>query len=200
MMIAKKYPPPWDIKMNYELKPLRRRSIRLKDFDYSQCGGYFITICTRHRKCLFGDINDDQVKLNKIGKIAQTCWEDIPNHYPSVVLDEYIIMPNHLHGIILIDHKSVEAKNFEPQQFREPTNQFQQIIPRSIGCIIRGYKIGVTQSVRANTNIDIIWQRNFYEHVIRDDKELAILREYIAINPHNWKTDEFFSGNDFYLV
>ena len=136
--------------MKYNLVIHHRRSIRLQGYDYSLLGAYFVTICTQNRVCLFGEIADGKIVLNNAGKIAKQCWLEIPNHFPNVSLDQYVIMPNHVHGIIIIngnDDKTnmnnVGVQNFEPLQIKQ--NQFRKIIPRSIGTIIRGYKIGVTK-------------------------------------------------------
>jgi putative transposase len=164
-------------------KEMGRRSIRLKEYDYAQHGAYFVTICTENRECLFGNIIDGKMRLNEAGNIAETCWKKIPLHYPSVMLDEYIVMPNHIHGILSINNPSESTQN---------TNKFQKIISGSIGAIVRGYKTGVTKWFRANTNIFMVWQRNYYEQVIRDEADLNHIREYIIYNPTNWKDDELF--------
>jgi REP element-mobilizing transposase RayT len=121
--------------------------------------------------------------LNEYGKIVQRCWLEIPQHFPNVRLDEFIIMPNHIHGIIVINN-DVGVQNFEPLQ-----NKYQKIIPRSIGSIVRGFKIGVTKWFRENTNIYTVWQRNYYEHIIRNEKELNEIRKYIINNPLKWELD-----------
>src|ERR1700722_13511603 len=150
-----------------------RKSIRLKGYDYSQNGLYFITICTYNRECLFGEIINKKMILNDAGKIANECWLKIPEHFPGAILHEHVIMPNHLHGIIELAGtvaardenvrikngagQNVGVQNFEPLPPHPPQpppqNQFQHIIPRSIGSIIRGYKIGVTKFFRDNTDI-----------------------------------------------
>ena len=93
-----------------------RRSVRLKEFDYSKAGAYFVTICTKDRECLFGEIIDEKVRLTQGGRIADEGWRNIPEHYPHVVLDEYVIMPNHVHGVIFISDDDVGVQNFEPLQ------------------------------------------------------------------------------------
>src|SRR5512146_2828735 len=91
-----------------------RRSIRLRDFDYSQAGAYFVTICTYERACRFGDVVDGDMRLNEAGRIVEQCWAAIPIHFPDVVLDAFVVMPNHVHGIVIITRKTVGAKNFSP--------------------------------------------------------------------------------------
>lgn len=180
-----------------------RKSIRLKGYDYSQAGLYFITICVQDRKCRFGEIAgvenfQPEMVLNDAGNIADKCWLEIPKHFPNAVLHEYIVMPNHVHGIVeLIQTGSpnesvapVGVQNFEPLPTR---NEFRKIIPHSIGSIIRGYKIGVTKWFRNNTDIENVWQRNYYEHIIRDEKSYQRISEYIINNPKNWREDIFFN-------
>jgi putative transposase len=192
-----------------------RKSIRLKGYDYSKAGIYFITVCTKERKCLFGKIVDEEMILNDAGKIANEYWLDIPKHFPDVNLHEHIIMPNHVHGIIELTNVGaqnfigvqdfVRVQDFEPLQninpnvvgvedFQPPQNQFQKIIPHSIGSIIRGYKIGVTKWFRKNTNIYIVWQRNLYEYVIRNEQSYKNIANYIINNPREWKEDKFYNS------
>jgi putative transposase len=192
---------------NYNPNIHHRRSIRLKGYDYSQAGFYFITIDTKDRVCLFGKIVmvenfQPSMVLNNAGKIADEGWLEIPIHFPNAVLHEHIVMPNHIHGIIELiksgSHNDSESNNgvqiFEPRR-----NQFQKIIPHSIGSIVRGYKIGVTKWFRNNT-VEVqnfepqpIWQRNYYEHIIRDEKSFQRISDYIINNPKNWHEDKFFN-------
>jgi len=130
--------------------------------------------------------------MNEMGKTAEKYWMDIPIHYPHMELDKYVIMPNHVHGIInIIDDITIGAKNDHPyvgaQNSVPLQNAFQHIIPRSICSAIRGYKIGVTKWVHQNTIINHIWQRNYYEHIIQNDNELNRIRDYIQYNPLNWQ-------------
>lgn len=181
--------------MTYDPQIHRRRSIRLRGYDYSQEGGYFVTICNKDRTCLFGTIVENKMQLNEAGRFVDDCWKQIPTHFPRVILDEYKIMPNHVHGIIMIEG-NVGVQNLEPLQksLREPThetpeNKFQHIIPNSMGSIVRGFKIGVTKWFRQNTRVHVVWQRNFYEHIIRNDDSLNRIREYIMYNPIRWAAD-----------
>ncbi len=175
-----------------------RRSIRLQGYDYSQSGAYFITICTQNRASLFGHVVDGKMILNDAGMATQQCWLEIPKHFPNTILDEFVIMPNHVHGIIVItdiNPPNVGVQNFEPLQIESPRiepkqNYYQKIIPGSIGSIIRGFKIGVTKWFRQNTDVYHVWQRNYYEHIVRNQMELKRIREYIVNNPVNWQNDE----------
>jgi REP element-mobilizing transposase RayT len=125
--------------------------------------------------------------LNAAGKIAAKCWQDIPVHFPKTKLHEYVVMPDHIHGIVEII-KIVGAQNLEPPL----ENKFQQIIPQSIGSIIRGFKIGVTKWFRYENQGDQnmrVWQRNYYEHIIRNDAEYIRIANYILNNPAKWSRD-----------
>jgi len=181
-------------KSKYNPKIHHRKSIRLKGFDYSKAGLYFISICCQDRICRFGKIENGKMILNVEGNIANQCWLEIPKHYPNAILHEQIVMPNHIHGIIELADV-VGVQNFEPQhQNFEPQqeNKFQKIIPRSIGSIIRGYKIGVTKWYRSNTDIENVWQRNFYENIIRNEHAYQKISEYIINNPAKWNDDKFY--------
>lgn len=164
--------------MRYNHDIHRRRSIRLKDYDYSQAGAYFVTICTQNKECIFGDVIISEMQLNDLGNVAQQCWSEIPKHFPNAILDEFIAMPNHIHGIVIF---TVGAKNVSP---------LQHGTSMTIGSIIRGFKIGVTKWARENGACHAPWQRNYYEHVIRDENDMNRIREYIANNPLNWEQDE----------
>jgi len=165
-----------------------RRSIRLRGYDYSAAGAYFVTVCAKDRACLFGEVVDGEMRLNDAGNVAQRCWQDIPCHFPHAGLDEFVIMPNHVHGIIVLtdrdrDDHDVGAKNFSP--LRQPPNGTS----KTIGSIVRGFKIGVTKWMRRNTPVQTVWQRNYYEHVIRNEDSLDRIRRYIAENPLRWAYD-----------
>jgi REP element-mobilizing transposase RayT len=162
-----------------------RRSIRLQGYDYSQTGAYFVTVSTHGKKCLFGEIVDGQIMLNDAGRVAKQCWNDIPVHFPHVELDEWVIMPNHVHGILHIVYATVGAKNFSPL----PITKRPRGTSKTLGSVIRGFKIGVTKWVRQNNVIHNVWQRNYYEHIIRNDDEMNRIREYIVNNPLQWESD-----------
>jgi len=138
---------------------------------------------------LFGDVVNGDMRLNELGKIARQCWLAIPEHFPHARLDEFVIMPNHVHGIIwIVDEMDAEnivgAKNFSPLQSQQPRGT-----SKTMGSIIRGFKIGVTKWARQHTDVHILWQRNYYEHIIRDENELNRICEYIRYNPLNWAMD-----------
>lgn len=189
-----------------------RKSIRLKGYDYSQAGLYFITICCQDRICRFGEIVTDEnsqskMILNDAGNIANECWLEIPEHFRNAKLHEHIVMPNHVHGIIELSgdvgvqniepeppHIKVRVQNIEPLPNDTPQrNKFQKIIPGSIGSIIRGYKIGVTVRTKNIFPDEKIWQRNFYEHIIRNEKAYQTISNYIVNNPEKWNADKFYN-------
>jgi putative transposase len=196
------------VKFNLEIQ--RRRSIRLRERDYSAAGKYFLTICTRNRELIFGTIENKSMILSPIGVIAERYWKNIPRHFPNIRLDKYCIMPNHIHGILIIDRKheiekplpvgvqyEIPEDHIEPlpsivslQSIKPRFHSFQHIVPKSIGSIIRTYKTAVTKRCNENGFDQFIWQRNFYDRIIRDDSELKRIQEYIRNNPTNWEIDE----------
>ena len=178
-----------------------RRSIRLQGYDYSRAGAYFLTVCATNRVCLFGDIANGQMRLNDAGRMAMECWNEIPCHFPDVTLDAFVVMPNHVHGVLMITDTvgakhTVGAKNVSPLQ----PGQRPHGTSKTIGSIIRGFKIGVTKWMRTHANVHDVWQRNYYEHVIRNNDELNRVREYIVNNPAQWSLDRenpSVGANDF---
>ena len=165
-----------------------------------------MTLCTHNRVCVFGDIVDREMRLNDAGKTVQICWNAIPDHFPQVELDAFVVMPNHVHGILsIIDSQpvgaNVGAKNFSPlqQSPRQQSSQRQSSqrphgTSKTIGSVIRGFKIGVTKWMRHNTHFRDIWQRNYWERVIRNESEINRIREYIRNNPVQWEMDQLYPG------
>ena len=146
-----------------------RKSIRLSNYDYSQNGLYYLTICTKNRECIFGEIKNSKIILSKFGKIADNCWSEIPQHFSQVSLHEYVIMPNHIHGIIEIN--VVGAKHLSPSNCLEKTNQ-KCGTSQTIGSIVRGLK-----------------KRNYYEHIINSEIDYLKTVNYIIENPLKWNND-----------
>ncbi len=178
--------------MTYNSEIHKRRSVRLKGYDYSQDGIYFVTICTKNKECIFGEIlknkkGEKSFAPTRGGEIVKKCWEEIPEHYPKVILKEFIIMPNHIHGILMIKNFcTVGAKDFSPKSSNPKGTS------KTIGAIVRGFKVGVTKWFRGNTDIYEVWQRSFHEHIIRDEKRLIMIQNYIENNPEKWEEDMFF--------
>jgi REP element-mobilizing transposase RayT len=170
-----------------------RRSIRLKHYDYTQTGAYFVTVCTWQKECLFGDVVDGETRLNEYGNVVVDCWNKIPSHFQYVGLDAFIVMPNHVHVIIVMDNcrgKACLAPTWERGQFGKP-------ITGSLPTIVGSFKSAVTKQINTirNTPGTPLWQRNYYEHVIRNDDELQRIREYIINNPLQWADDEINPAN-----
>lgn len=173
-----------DRRIRFDPKKHHRKSIRLPGYDYSQAGAYYVTIVTHQRNCLFGEVVNGEMVLNDFGKIADECWRVIPDHSPLVELGAYVVMPNHVHGIIVIT-------NGRGTIYRAPTQeQFQKPVAGSIPTIIRTFKAAVTRRIGREHNATGIWQRNYYEHIIRDDKDLQNKTDYIEANPMLWDGDE----------
>ncbi|QEP44718.1 transposase [Ectothiorhodospiraceae bacterium BW-2] len=173
--------------MKYNPEIHHRRSIRLKWYDYSQAGAYFVTICTQNRECLFGEISNGEMQLNDAGKILQMTWDALPSHYPHIELDEWVVMPNHFHCIILLTG-SVEAG------FKLAPSVLLPLAPTRHGLpeIIRALKTFSSRRINESrqTPGTKLWQRNYWEHIIRNEMELNHLREYIQNNPAQWELDK----------
>ena len=175
--------------MSYSSRPTElpfRRTIRLKDYDYSQAGWYFITICTQGKACLFGQVENGKTVLSDIGTAAEEHLTDISRHFSFVSVDEHVIMPNHIHAIIAI--QPVGAALMPPAE--TSSNPVPDFPHRSLSFIVQQYKSGVTRWCAANGFGYFGWQRGFYEHVIRNEDDLRDIREYIMNNPMIWCEDE----------
>lgn len=236
----------------YDPEKHHRKSIRLKDYNYSSDGAYFITLVTKNRETFFGEIINGEMILSEIGKIAFNNWSEIDKHFNNVVLDEFVIMPNHVHGVIFLDsdclsggflaedrrHESkveVDSKNLdcgncgggcdvdcggvkfyaltktastktdlknEQQQKRiisKKTAYFSTLAPKknTISSIIRAYKASVTSNCKKNHYHNFQWQRNYYEHIIRNEKSLNNIRKYIKENTMKWFLDKENEKRDF---
>jgi putative transposase len=175
----------------------RVESTRLPNRNYAANGWYFITICTKDCFHYFGQVVSGQVKLSEIGEIAQKCWVEIPNHFEHIQIDTYVIMPNHVHGIVIIDKPTdVETRNFASlQQPVDESNKFGPLKSGSLQAIIHAYKSAVTRHCRHNNYDNFAWQPRFYEHIIRADGSLDRIREYIINNPAKWQEEKNNSAN-----
>ena len=184
--------------MRFDPEKHHRRSIRLKGYDYSQPGAYFVTICTQNRICLFGDVEDKEMVMNDAGKMVQNVWNEIPERFKNITLDECIVMPNHLHGIIVI-HRRGESCIRPITNTDESRGDHEDrpcgTLPGTLGRVIQaftsitthGYILGVKQHDWWRFDPKL-WQRNYYDHIIRNEKDLNRIREYIRSNPANWVT------------
>ncbi len=160
--------------------PPNRRSVRLRDYDYRTPGGYFITICTSGRQALFADL--------RMRQIIEVAWTDIPNHHPYIEIDEFVVMPNHVHGILFLgdrDATADRAQQAAPLQHARP-----RVEAGALGAIVRSFKARVTRDLRRLAGSEfIVWQRNYHEHIIRDEGALRRIRQYIVDNPTRWSFD-----------
>jgi REP element-mobilizing transposase RayT len=175
-----------------------RHSIRLREYDYSQTGAYFVTVCTKDRESLFGEIVNGEMKLNDVGRMVESIWNELPHPYKGVETDEFVVMPNHFHGIIIlvgagpcacpVNEKSSYDTGGQPRGVA-PTLSLPDIVHRFKSLTTTRYKKGVAQ-FDWPLFPGKLWQRNYYEHVIRNEEELLQIREYIITNPIKWVLDE----------
>lgn len=223
-----------------DAKRRQRRTIRLKGYDYSSSGAYFITICTHQRQCLFGEIVNGEMRLNQFGRLVRSQWLKIPHHHTHVELDAWVIMPNHIHGILILNTPGRDAAlgqdlenstddsnpNATPLCDREYVNGAwlpaesgvafgQKSLPSSanslpnaaplpprlgagtVGAIVLNFKSVTTRSFNRiqRSPGSTIWQRNYYEHIIRSEASLGRIRQYIQNNPLSWQHDQLHPGN-----
>ncbi len=177
-----------------------RRTIRLKEYNYAQTGAYFVTVCVQERKCFFGNIINGQIILNGAGRMIENNWHNLSQRFANIELDEFIIMPNHLHGVI----KIIVGAPLVGAQKKD-----NMVAENNVGAGTRpaptlGDMIGVFKSITTNEYIRNVknndwqpfnkrlWQRNFYEHIIRDENDLNRVREYIITNPAKWEEDKYY--------
>jgi REP element-mobilizing transposase RayT len=159
-----------------------RRSIRLHNYDYAQPGAYFVTLCTHQRECLLGNIAEGMLRLSPPGHVIEECWQALPQYFHAVQLDAFVVMPNHVHGIICI---------LEAPPADEASIQRHGAAPRSLTAIVGNFKTVSARRINQirNTPGAAVWQRNYYEHIIRAPRELDAIRKYIVDNPLKWSLD-----------
>lgn len=164
-----------------------RRSIRLQNYDYAQSGAYFVTICTQHRACVLGEVVDGQMRLSELGLIAAQGWQWLAEQYAHVQLDAWVVMPNHLHGILVLTDDQPHEKGGSrtaPAVARKP-----------VGRLVGAFKTVTTKQINALNEVaddllkPLFWQRNYHEHVVRNEADLSRLREYVVNNPMKWVLD-----------
>jgi REP element-mobilizing transposase RayT len=189
--------PPFDPQKHH------RRSIRLRGYDYTQVGAYFVTMVTQGRACLFGDVVNGEMVLNDLGKIVQKWWDDLPIHFSNVETGVFVVMPNHVHGVIIIVHDGRGAVSAPGLMHDSATNydgssQTGREDPAptgkpTLGQVVAYFKYQSTKEIngldgsRVLTNI---WQRNYYERIIRNVREMEAIWGYIEGNPANWEQDK----------
>ncbi len=196
--------------MKYDPKRHHRHSTRVKEYDYSSEGMYYVTIRTKEGECHFGEIVDGKMILSSVGMIAQDCWKRIPEHFVNVSLGIFQMMPNHIHGIVEIVESSASEES--PASSRKDLiNQVRTNDGRgkrgsatwplmknpkqTLGKIVRSFKAEATKKIHDAGLVDFAWLGRFYDHIIRDGKDLDRIRRYIVDNPANWTNDESFPEN-----
>ena len=189
--------------VKFDPEKQHRHSIRLKNYDYSSNGAYFVTICTKGLECLFGDIVSSTMILNDAGKMVKTIWEELPDYYSGLELDTFCLMPNHIHGIILLvgvtprgypENEKGLFKSGQPQR-AAPTLSLPDAVHRFKTLTTKRYIDGVRNNNWLAFN-GKLWQRNYFDRIIRNEKELLKIRNYIYFNPVNWDQDEENPLND----
>ncbi|MFN4844547.1 MAG: transposase [Dolichospermum sp.] len=198
--------------MTYNPDIHKRQSIRLKGYDYSQSGLYFITICCYQRECLFGNIMNSQIILNNFGQLIKEEWLKSAEIRKEIEFDDFVIMPNHFHGIVIINQEinsdfmkndvdfqdnNVGANGRAPLQQIQSSRPKISMKPKSISSLIAGFKSATTKKINIirNTPQNPVWQRNYYDHIIRNDESLARIREYVQNNPLSWENDQLHPNN-----
>jgi putative transposase len=163
-----------------------RQSIRLQGYDYSRFGAYYITICARDRQCLFGNVVDRHMQLNQAGLIICSVWDDLPRFYDGIELDAFVVMPNHVHGVVVIN-QPVGTIHDSPSHAVPVAQRCRMLLAKLIG----RFKMVSAKQINAlrGSSGQPLWQRNYYEHVIRDDGSLNRIRQYISDNPAQWEFD-----------
>jgi len=195
--------------MKFDPDKHHRRSIRLKEYDYSQPGAYFVTICVQNREFMFGDIVNGKMVLNEFGEIVKNTWFDLPNHIDNIALDDFIIMPNHIHAIIIIvgagprpaltnskhahNENTADLKRMGLEQAGLEQAGLEPAPTRNLGLseVVRQLKTFSARRINELRNMPgfPVWQRNYYEHIISNEDELNAIREYSCANPKNWDID-----------
>lgn len=182
--------------MPFDPEKDHRLSIRLRSYDYSQPGAYFVTICTNQRSCLLGREEDGKIILSAFGSLVERIWQALPMHLSGIELDAYVIMPNHIHAIITRRGEAFAAEVSRITSISwanaSPPSPFLGSKPNSLAAIIQNFKSVSTRKMnqRNNSAGTQWWQRNYYEHVIRNEKSLLKVQQYIAENPLRWAFDK----------
>jgi putative transposase len=171
-----------------------RRSIRLKDYDYSRAGAYYVTICVQQRMCLLGEIAAGEMRLNEAGRMVHTAWNELPGKYPGVEIDEFIVMPNHFHGSIVLNVGAgpcacPDPNDGQPRGVAPTGLSLPDVVHRFKSFTTAEYRNGV-ERLHWIAFPGRFWQRNYYEHIIRDEREMNAIREYVRFNPSKWEEDE----------
>ncbi|ABB31308.1 hypothetical protein GeomeDRAFT_1864, partial [Geobacter metallireducens RCH3] len=174
--------------MTYNPDIHHRRSIRLREYDYSSGGVYFVTMCVQGRECLFGGVVDGVMQLNEAGRMVVGTWHGLAERFPNMTTDEFIVMPNHVHGIMVVQENEIGGGVGAIHELPLQVARRNMVIPKIIGY----FKMNTAKQInimRGSAGIPV-WQRNYYERVIRDEREFTSIREYIRCNLLKWADDE----------
>jgi putative transposase len=182
----------------YDADRHHRRSIRLPGYDYSRAGAYFITVCTHERECVLGEVSGDEVVLTPAGAAVQQVWQSLPQRFPGLTLDAFVVMPNHIHGVLTTRSRARTAHEHQPPMPDATSRCLQPAGAASgahnaptLGQVLRAFKS--VSAIQANAALNRsgrpLWQRNYHDEVIRTDAALAHIRQYIAENPRRWAED-----------
>lgn len=185
----------------YRIEPAR-----LKDWDYSTPWWYYVTINTKNHKEYFGEVLNNNMVLNVLGKIVENCWLDIPKHYPNVELDNYVVMPNHIHGIIILNESSVETCHGKSLLHGKSLHHGKSLLPdhvskygkpikNSLPMVINHFKGAIKRWCNQNGYNQFAWQARYYDRIIRNEKELFHIRKYIINNILKWELDSIETDN-----
>jgi putative transposase len=189
-----------------------RKQLRLTDWDYSSEGVYFVTICCLGRQSYFGSISNNEIILSEIGLIASQFWSEITDHFPHVKLDEFIVMPNHIHGLLILDYSLVGPRHGVALQLplcdnvgschgmtlpskhgsNQKRNQFSKPLKNSVSVIVNQYKSSVKRWCNKNGFDHFQWQSRFHDLILHNENSIDMIREYIYNNPKNWSGDELY--------
>lgn len=180
--------------MQYDPRLHHRRSIRLKGYDYASAGAYFVTMVTHGKRCLFGEVVGGVMHLNAAGKIVAEEWLRSAQVRGEVTMDAFVVMPNHVHGIVVIDRP--HPPRLIPADLAPGTASGPR--SRSIGAIVAGFKSAASRRIHACRGASgaLIWQRNYYERIVRDEVALNRIRQYIEDNPARWRTSQPWQAPD----
>ncbi|MBW4488832.1 MAG: transposase [Trichocoleus desertorum ATA4-8-CV12] len=191
--------------MKYDPNKHHRRSTRLKAYDYTALGAYFITICTHQRECLFGEIINGSTQLNSTGSTIHACWLALPRYFQQLTLDRFVIMPNHLHGILWLGNNTGRGEAFGQSIPDNRSNLSPNASPLqpcgtqsgSIGAMIQTFKSVSTRRLNQlqGATGKTVWQRNYHDHIIRNETSLQYIRQYIDNNPLSWQQDQLHPDN-----
>jgi putative transposase len=183
----------WGNLMRFNPDMHHRRSIRLMGYDYSRAGAYFVTVCTQQRACLFGEVAAGRMLINDAGRIVRQVWDELPNRFSTIALDAFVVMPNHVHGTIVVVGAGLAPPNtWAPPRVCPVQHMGAASSAPTVSDIVRAFKS--ISAIRVNRHLSRsgqpLWQRNYYERIIRDEDEMGRIREYIATNPAHWAEDD----------